>query len=43
MAIWLPATGEPLTIEQFRLLEAFADLAAMGIERAQLTEATRNA
>jgi two-component system sensor histidine kinase KdpD len=42
MGIWLANTTEPLTIEQVRLLEAFADLAAIGIERAQLTESTRN-
>jgi two-component system sensor histidine kinase KdpD len=36
MGIWLANTTQPLTIEQTRLLEAFANLAAMGIERAQL-------
>jgi len=38
MAIWFSNSSEPITIEQFRLLEAFADVAAIGIERAQLTE-----
>jgi two-component system sensor histidine kinase KdpD len=40
IGIWLENTKEPLTSEQQRLLEAFADLAAIGIERAQLTEST---
>ena len=40
MGIWLVNTAEPLTTEQLRLLEAFADLAAIGIEHAQLTETT---
>jgi two-component system sensor histidine kinase KdpD len=43
MGIWLANTTEPLTIERIRLLEAFADLAALGIERAQLTDSTGNA
>jgi two-component system sensor histidine kinase KdpD len=43
MGIWLVNNAEPLTSEQLRLLEAFADLAAIGIERAQLTESTRDA
>lgn len=42
MGIWLGDAVEPLTAEQIRLLEAFADLAATGIERAQLTEAMHN-
>ena len=42
MAIWLSDSSEPIRIEQFRLLEAFADVAAIGIERAQLTESTQN-
>ena len=40
MGIWFSESVEPITIEQFRLLEAFADLAAIGIEHAQLTEST---
>jgi two-component system sensor histidine kinase KdpD len=39
MGIQFSDTSEPIGIEQFRLLEAFADVAAIGIERAQLTEA----
>ena len=31
MGIWFSDIAEPITIEQFRLLEAFADLAAIGI------------
>jgi two-component system sensor histidine kinase KdpD len=42
MAIWFSDSSEPIRIEQFRLLEAFADVAAIGIERAQLTESTQN-
>jgi len=43
MGIWLVNTNEPLTTEQLRLLEAFSDLAAIGIEHAQLTESTHSA
>ena len=43
MGIWLVNTNEPLTTEQLRLLEAFSDLAAIGIEHAQLTESTGDA
>ncbi|MGB8706343.1 MAG: sensor histidine kinase KdpD [Dehalococcoidia bacterium] len=43
MGIWLVNNAEPLTSEQLRLLEAFADLAAIGIEHAQLTESIRDA
>jgi two-component system sensor histidine kinase KdpD len=43
MGVWFAGTTRQLTSEQFRLLEAFADLAAIGIERAQFTESTRNA
>lgn len=42
MAIWFSDSSEPIRIEQFRLLEAFADVAAIGIERAQLTQSTQN-
>jgi two-component system sensor histidine kinase KdpD len=42
MGVWLAGTTKQLTSEQLRLLEAFADLAAMGIERAQLTESTHS-
>jgi two-component system sensor histidine kinase KdpD len=41
MGVWFAETIKQLTSEQLRLLEAFADLAAMGIERAQLTESTQ--
>ncbi len=40
MVIRFSDNSEPIRIEQFRLLEAFADVAAIGIERAQLTEST---
>ncbi len=43
MGVWLAGTTKQLTSEQLRLLEAFADLAAIGIERAQFTESTRDA
>jgi two-component system sensor histidine kinase KdpD len=37
IGIWLANSKEILTSEQLRLLEAFADLAAIGIARVQLT------
>ncbi len=40
MGIWFSESVGPITSEQFRLLEAFADLAAIGIEHARLTEST---
>jgi two-component system sensor histidine kinase KdpD len=43
MGVWLVGTTKQLTSEQLRLLEAFADLAAIGIERAQFTQSTRDA
>jgi len=43
MALWVSDTTSQLTIEQTRLLEAFADLAAVAIERTQLAEEARNA
>jgi hypothetical protein len=43
MGIWFSDSTKTITIKQFRLLEAFADLAAIGIEHAQLTESTRDA
>ena len=43
MGVWLAGTTKQLTSEQLRLLEAFADLAAIGIERAQFTESTPDA
>jgi len=42
MGIWFSDTQETVSIEQLRLLEAFADVAATGIERAQLTAAFCN-
>jgi two-component system sensor histidine kinase KdpD len=42
MGIWFSDISEPISIERFKLLEAFADVAAIGIERAQLTEAMTN-
>jgi two-component system sensor histidine kinase KdpD len=43
MALWVSDTASQLTMEQTRLLEAFADLAAVAIERTQLAEEARNA
>jgi two-component system, OmpR family, sensor histidine kinase KdpD len=43
MALWVSATTTQLTMEQTRLLEAFADLAAVAVERTQLAEEARNA
>ncbi len=43
IALWLTEATSQLTIEQARLLEAFADLAAVAIERARLAEEARNA
>jgi two-component system sensor histidine kinase KdpD len=43
MALWVSDTTSQLTIEQTRLLEAFADLAAVAIERTHLAEEARNA
>jgi two-component system sensor histidine kinase KdpD len=43
MALWVSDTTSQLTMEQTRLLEAFADLAAVAVERTQLAEEARNA
>ena len=43
MALWVSDTASQLTIEQARLLEAYADLAAVAIESTQLAEEARNA
>jgi two-component system sensor histidine kinase KdpD len=43
MALRVSDTTSQLTIEQTRLLEAFADLAAVAVERTQLAEEARNA
>ena len=43
MALWASDSASQLTIEQTRLSEAFADLAAVAIERTQLAEEARNA
>jgi len=43
MALWVFDAASQLTIEQTRLSEAFADLAAVAIERTQLAEEARNA
>jgi two-component system sensor histidine kinase KdpD len=43
MALWVSDTASQLTMEQTRLLEAFADLAAVAVERTQLAEEARNA
>jgi len=43
MALWVTDTGSRFTAQQTRLLEAFADLAAVAIERTQLAEEVRNA
>ncbi len=43
MALWVSDIKSQLTMEQTRLLEAFADLAAVAIERTQLAEDARNA
>ncbi len=42
MALWVSDPTSQLTIEQTRLLEAFADLAAVAIERTQLAEEARS-
>jgi len=42
MAIWLTDSVSRLTIQQARLLEAFADLAAVAIQRAELAEEALN-
>lgn len=43
MALMAGGPAERLTIQQTRLLEAYADLAAVAIERAQLAEKARSA
>ena len=43
MALLAGSAAERLTIQQTRLLEAYADLAAVAIERAQLAEKARSA
>jgi two-component system sensor histidine kinase KdpD len=43
LALWKTETENPFSPEQERLLEAFPSLAAVAIERAQLTEDSRNA
>ena len=43
MALWVSDTTSQLTIEKTRLLEAFADLSAVAVERTQLAEEARNA
>jgi two-component system sensor histidine kinase KdpD len=43
LALWKTDSETGLTGEQERLLEAFSDLAAVAIERAHLTEESRNA
>jgi two-component system, OmpR family, sensor histidine kinase KdpD len=43
MALWVSDAASQLTIEQTRLSEAFADLAAVAIERTQLADEARNA
>ena len=43
IALWVSDATSQLTMEQTRLLEAFADLAAVAIERTQLAEEARNA
>jgi len=43
MALWVSDTTTQLTMEQTRLLEAFADLAAVAVERTQLAEEAGNA
>jgi two-component system sensor histidine kinase KdpD len=40
MGVWLSDAVDPFTDQQLRLLEAVADLAATGIERAQMTKAS---
>jgi two-component system sensor histidine kinase KdpD len=42
LGIWFADDSEPLSVNQFPLLQAFADMAAIGIERARLTESTQN-
>jgi len=42
MALWVTDATSRFTIQQARLLEAFADLAAVAIERTQLAEEVRN-
>ncbi|MFA4837152.1 MAG: ATP-binding protein, partial [Dehalococcoidia bacterium] len=43
MALWVSGTTNQLTAEQSRLLEAYADLAALAVERIQLAKEARNA
>ncbi len=43
LALWPIEPENKLTVQQDRLLKAFADLASMAIERAQLAEAVNNA
>ncbi|MFA4837765.1 MAG: sensor histidine kinase KdpD, partial [Dehalococcoidia bacterium] len=43
MALWVSGATNQLTAEQSRLLEAYADLAALAVERIQLAEEARNA
>jgi two-component system sensor histidine kinase KdpD len=43
LALWKKDTEVPFSAEQDRLLEAFPSLAAVAIERARLTEESRNA
>jgi two-component system sensor histidine kinase KdpD len=43
MALWVTDTSSQMTIEQAHLMEAFADLAAVAIERTQLAEEARSA
>ncbi|MDD5311522.1 MAG: sensor histidine kinase KdpD [Dehalococcoidia bacterium] len=43
LALWPLDTENQLTVQQDRLLKAFADLASMAIERAQLAEAANDA
>jgi len=43
LALWISGSVTQLTAEQSRLLEAYADLAALAIERIQLAEQARNA
>jgi two-component system, OmpR family, sensor histidine kinase KdpD len=41
MALWISDTKSQLTSEQVKLLEAYADLAALAVERIQLAEEAR--
>ena len=43
MALWMAYTASRFTAQQAGVLEAFADLAAVAIERTQLAEEVRNA